>query len=288
MEQARYGQPTGNDMHGIRQIRYDDNNRFKYIRITNMERSSGTPNNFQVCLGNDPLLDRCIEIQAVTVSFPNIGYNVSAGKNNNTFTITFLGGPTIVNVTFPDGFYTTGDILTQLNAIVPPAGTFTATQDPANGRITLTSTTTLFTTNGSSIFPNTSSLNSYMGFTIPSDPAGSLSVTAQSRPSLNGDTMFYVHSSDLAINATYLDNTLTGGGTADVNGFISCPINVPYNTYQTYAPIDRDRITFGRYPRTVKNLNITLRNDFGRLATFGDNDVVTIVLKMFYEIDARN
>ena len=288
MESMRYGQPTGNDMHGIRQIRYDDNNRFKYLRITNVERTSGTPNNFLVTLGNDPILDRCVEIQVVSATIPNVGYNVSASKNNNTFTVTFLPPSGGSSFTLPDGFYTTGDILTQLNAIVPFAGTFTAVQDPFNGKITLSSSVVPFVINGSSVFPNTASLNSYMGFTQPSNPAGSLSVTAQGRPTLSGDTMFYVHSSDLAINATYIDVTDSRGGTNDVNGFLSIPINVPYNTYQTYQPIERDRVTFGRYPKSVKNIQITLRSDFGRLLTLTDNDVVTIVFKMFYEVDARN
>ena len=54
-----YGQPTGNDFSAIRTAKWQDTNRFKYIRINNQERSSGTPTNFQVNLGNDPMLDRC-------------------------------------------------------------------------------------------------------------------------------------------------------------------------------------------------------------------------------------
>lgn len=287
MESSRYGQPTGNDLHGIRQIRYDDNNRFKYIRVTNIERSSGTPNNFQICLGNDPILDKCIEIQLVSASIPNMGYNVSEARGNNIFSVTFLPN-TVASITLVDGQYTTAQILTQINTIVPPTGTFVATQSALTGKITLTSSSASFVINGSSIFPNTTGINSYLGFTTTSPLGGSLVWTADGRPALYGDTMFYVHSSDLAINATYLNNTLSGGGTNDVNGFISIPINVPYNTYQTYQPIERDRVTFGRYPKSVKNIQFTLRSDFGRILTLTDNDVVTIVLKMFYEVDARN
>lgn len=287
MEVSRYGQPTGNDMHGIRTIKYDDNNRFKYIRVTNLERSSGTANDFLVCLGNDPILDKCVEIQVVSVTFPNVGYNITGAKNNNIFRITFLPA-TPISLLIPDGQYTTAQLLTIINAIVPSAGTFTAVQDPITGKIVLTSTIIQFVIGGSSIYPNTTGVNSYLGFTTTSPVGGTLSWTANSRPALGGDTMFYVHSSDIAINATYLDNTLDGGGTHDVNGFISIPIVTPYNTYQVYHPIERDRVTFGRYPRTVKNIHFTLRTDFGRLATLGENDVATIVLKMFYEIDSRN
>lgn len=287
MEHSRYGQPTGNDLHGIRTISYDDNNRFKYLRITNMERSGGSANDFTVTMGTDPVLDKCIEIQVVSVTIPNVGNNVSTQKGNNIFSIDFLPN-NVRTVVVPDGYYTTAELIALINTIVPPSGSFTATQSITTGKITLTSSAVPFVISGSGIYQNPTRLNSYLGFTTTSPAVGVLTHTADSRPSLSGDTMFYVHSADIAFNATYLNNELSGGGNADVNGFISIPVNVPHNTYQTYRPIDRDRITFGRYPKSVKNLRFTLRTDFGRILTLGDNDLVTIVLKMFYEVDARN
>ena len=85
-----YGQPTGNDFSAVRTAKWQDTNRFKYIRINNQERSSGTPTNFQVNLGNDPLLDRCEQIQLISCIIPNVGFNVSALIGNNTFTIQFI------------------------------------------------------------------------------------------------------------------------------------------------------------------------------------------------------
>jgi hypothetical protein len=279
-----YGQPTGNDFSAVRTAKWQDTNRFKYIRINNQERSSGTPTNFQVNLGNDALLDRCEQIQLMSCIIPNVGFNVSAKIGNNTFTIEFAGSPPTILV-IPDGFYTTADILTILNTIPAPLGTIVFTQDPITGSIVATSSALNITIIGSASFPNTSGLNSYLGFT--SIQSASLIIASQSRPALNGDTIFFIHSAELGMNVTYLDTKTSGGLVNDVNGMFSVPVTVPYNQIQSYIGQAEDRIVFGRRTRSVRNFNITLRTNNGRELVLGENDQVVIVLKAIFSVDQR-
>jgi hypothetical protein len=280
-----YGQPTGNDFSAVRTAKWQDTNRFKYIRINNQERSSGTPTNFQVNLGNDSLLDRCEQIQLMSCIIPNVGFNVSAKIGNNNFTIQFAGSPSVTIINIPDGFYTTADILTILNTIPAPSGTIVFTQDPITGSIIATSSAIAITIRGSASFPNTSELNSYLGFTATQGP--SLVITSQSRPALNGDTIFFIHSAELGMNITYLDTKTTGGLLNDVNGMFSIPVTVPYNQIQSYIGQAEDRIVFGRRTRSIRNFNITLRTNNGRELVLGKNDQVVIVLKAIFSVDQR-
>lgn len=275
-----YGQPTGNDFSAVRTAKWQDTNRFKYLRINNQERTSGTPTNFQINLGNDPILDRCEQIQLISCIIPNVGFNVSAKIGNNTFTIQFAGFPETILV-ISDGFYTTADILTLLNAIPAPSGTIVFTQDPITGSIIATSSALSITIRGSPSFPNTSGLNSYLGFTSTQT---SLVITSQSRPALNGDTIFFIHSADLGMNITYLDTKTSGGEINDVNGMFTIPVTVPYNQVQSYVGQPEDRIVFGRRTRSVRNFNITLRTNNGRELTLGENDQVVIVMKAVFAV----
>lgn len=281
---GNYSQPIGNDFSAVRTAKWQDTNRFKYIRVSNQERTSGTPSNFQVNLGNDTLLDRCEQIQLISAVIPNVGFNISAAIGNNQFNIFFLPS-TPASIIIPDGQYTTAELLTLINAIVPPAGRFVATQNPNTGRITLTASATQFVVAGSRSFPNTSGLNSYLGFTTTSPGSGSLVWTAETRPALYGDTVFFIHSPELGMNITYLDTVTTGGQTNDVNGMFTIPVNVPYNAVQTYQAEAEDRVVFGRRTRSVRNFTIVLRTNNGRELVLGENDQVVIVMKAVFAVD---
>ena len=279
-----YSHPVGNDFSAVRTAKWQDTNRFKYIRVSNQERTSGTPSNFQVNLGNDTILDRCEQIQLISAVIPNVGFNISAAIGNNQFNIFFLPG-TPASFIIPDGQYTTAELLALLNAVVPPAGTFVATQNPNTGRITLTSSVTAFVVAGSRSFPNTSGLNSYLGFTTTSPGAGSLVWTAETRPTLYGDTVFFIHSPELGANITYLDTLTTKGQTNDVNGMFTIPVNVPYNSVQTYQAEAEDRVVFGRRTRSIRNFTIVLRTNNGRELVLGENDQVLLVMKAVFAVD---
>lgn len=183
-------------------------------------------------------------LQVVSVSIPNSGYNVSGAIGNNTFTITWPAQPP-VSVVLIDGFYTAAGIITLLNtAVVPPATyTFTMAQDPNSRRLYISSNNP-FTVQGSPSYPNTSSLMSYLGWTQPS-VLNAVSF-ADTVPSLQGDTVFYIHSPTLSLNMTYLDTRETEGLLFDVNSLLMIPITVPYGVYQSYQGTTQDKLIFGR------------------------------------------
>ena len=281
-----YGIPTGNDPIGFKTTRFEDTTRYKFIRVSNQERSTGTPSAFSVNLGNDPVLDRCVMLEPVSVSIPNLSYIISAAKGNNRFHILFLPA-TDASFTVPDGNYSTANLIALINLIVPPSGTLVASQNAATGLITITATTSPFVLLGSSTFPNTSGMNSYLGFTSPSPPGGTLVWTADSIPSLQGDTVFYLHSPTLSLNMTYLDTFASQGQLFDVNSFLMIPISVPHGTYQTYEGQEHDKIVFGRKGRSIRNFDIVLRANHGRLLDLTENQEFVITFKMFYDGNAR-
>ena len=281
---GKYSQPIGNDFSAVRTAAWQDTNRFKYIRVSNQERTSGTPSNFQVNLGNDTILDRCEQIQLISAVIPNVGYNISAAVGNNRFHILFLPN-TDASFTVPDGNYSTSDLIARINLVIPPTGSLTASQNANTGLITITTTTSPFVLLGSPTFPNTSGMNSYLGFTTPSPPGGSLTWAGQSRPALFGDTVFFVHSPELGANITYLDTLTTGGQTNDVNGMFTIPVSTPYNTIQTYQGEDEDRVVFGRRTRSIRNFTIVLRTNNGRELALGGNDQVILVMKAIFAVD---
>lgn len=283
-----FSQPTGNDIAAVRTAKWQDTNRFKYIRVSNLERTSGSPSNFTVNLGNDTLLDRCEQIQLVSAAIPNVMYNISDAFGNRTFSITWSVPLTTLTYDFAPGQYSVAQIITALLAgIVPPgAYTFTLAQDPSTGLITAGSTGA-FTIPGSLTFPsNTTSLNSYLGFTSTQAPA--LSQTAQQRPVLYGSTMMFIHSPELGSNITYLDTLTSGGQTNDVNGCFAIPVNVPYNVVQTYQGSEEDRIVYGRRTRSVRNFSIILRTNNGvEMTDILDNTPIYITLKAVFSVDQR-
>lgn len=275
--------PIGNDYDAVRTSDVKSTNRFKYIRISNQERTSGTPSNFQVVLGNDPTLDRCTEFRLMTAIIPNVGLNVSAAIGNNFFRYQFPPNP-VISHPIPDGFYNISQLLLLLNALpAPPLGSLIFSQSQTTGQIIATSTISPLIIFGSRTFPNTSGINSYLGYGQDTGPA--LTVESQTRPSLFGDTVFYIHSPELATNITYLDTLLTGGQTNDVNGMFTIPVTVPYNSIQSYIGQEEDRVIFGRRGKSVRNFTIVLRGNNGRELVLGENDQVIIVLKAIFSVD---
>jgi hypothetical protein len=198
---------------------------------------------------------------------PNVGFNVSENIGNNVFRIQFAGSP-VTFLTLPDGYYTTADILTFLNTnITAPSGTIVFSQDPITGCIIATSSAVAITIIGSASFPNTTGLNSYLGFTSERGP--SLVIT------------------ELGMNITYLDTKTSGGLINDVNGMFTIPVTVPYNQIQSYIGQPEDRVVFGRRTRSIRNFNITLRTNNGRELVLAENDQVVIVIKALFSVDQR-
>ena len=267
---------AGNSFSGQLVRQHDDNERYTFVRISSKERRNGDPYNFVANFGNDIKLDNITEIHLMQASIPNIMNNVSAEIGNNTFTYTgaVSGAQQVV---FTDGFYTTAQIMARLeseiNIAIAPS-TITVTQDAFTKKIVFT------ITGAETITYDNTGLNFTVGFTSSIGPIGV--VSAQALPTLNGATVFYVHSTEMSNNNTILISN--GSNIADVNGAFTIPISVPYGLYQNYTGNENlDRIVFGRTGRSLRNFRITTRTNGGRLASeITDNFEIILVLKVLY------
>jgi hypothetical protein len=270
---------TGDRLEGTLVTQHDDTKAYKFYRISNKERNRGTPYSFNVSFGNDTRLDRITEAHLISASIPNVFPNVSTAKGNSTFqaTGTIAGA---ISFVVPDGQYTTTQLMAQLKvqidlAIAP--STVAIVQDAVTNKITFTVTgaeTIIYLSEASG-----STLAPFIG--ILNDSPALAVYTTDSTPALNGESVFYVHSTELAQNSTYLN---TSQNITDVNGFITIPVTVPYGAYQNYQPTENlDRSVYGRSGKSIRGLNITLRGNRGRLLTeLTDNFEMVVVVKCMF------
>jgi hypothetical protein len=274
---------SGNKLEGETVHKYDETIRFKYLRISNQEKLSGTPNVFRVSFGNDPRLGQVCSVRVVSAMIPNTGYNISPEIGNQRIIINFtLAG--LYDTTIPAGFYNIGQLITYLttdiNAVIFP-NTISILQDPITQRLTFTVTGAeqLQIVGGPSFpYANNSTLAPFLGATdLLIGPATSL--TVPSFPNLRGDTMFYVHCNQIANNSTYLNS---GMNILDVNGLISIPVNAPWGAVQTYLGKDYDRIIYGMNCKSINEFDISLYRNHGRLLDLDPNEEATIVLKFTF------
>lgn len=266
----------GNSFSGQLVRQHDDNERYTFLRISSKERTNGQPYNFVADLGNDVKLDNITEIHLMHASLPNIMNNVSVVLGNNEFTYTgTISGPQ--TILFTDGFYTTSQIIARLqseiNLAIAPS-TIAVAQNAITGKITFT------ITGAETIQYDNTGLNFTIGITEPIPAVGA--VSAQALPTLNGSTLFYVHSTEMSNNNTLLISD--GSNIEDVNGAFTIPISVPFGVYQNYVGNENlDRIVFGRTGRSLRKFRIVIRTNGGRLATeITDNFEVVLVLKVLY------
>lgn len=276
------GRGYGNDLDGIKVVQHDDTYRRKIFRCSNQERQSGTANSWITNLGNDPRLSQIIETHVMSVSIPNTSPNVSSSIGNDTFTATFtIAG--VVTFAIPAGFYSTSALMAYIqagiNAAITPSVS-TITQDPVTNRITIAITTgaETFVLTGGSTFPITSAstISPFLGFTSATTGAPAASATAPSLPQLQGSTMFFVHSNQLALNSTYLPTV--GQNPNDVNGLVAIPVTVPWGVTQDYIGQDNDRIIYGRFGKNMNTFDLTLRTNHGRLLDLDDNQEAIVNL----------
>ena len=273
---------SGDNLAGLQVIQHDDTKNYKFYRISSKERVSGTPYDFKINIGNDTTLDRITEIHLISVSVPNVFPNISSNIGNNNFvaTATIAGA---INFTVPTGFYTTAKLMaelqTQINAVIGPS-TIAITQNSITDKIeyVITGAETIDFLSSASGNP----MAPYIG--ILSDSGATGSYVSDATPALNGETMVYIHSSTLARNSTYLSSNT--GTLIDVNGAFTIPINVAYGAYQTYQATELDRQVYGRFGTSIRNFNIVLRGNGGRLLTeITDNYETVITIKVFWHTE---
>ena len=195
-----------------------------------------------------------------------------------------LGGVTSVEptITIEPGFYSTTTLLTALKtamdtALIPVAGTIDFTQDAITNKISFTTTSLDGVTFFNTDFRPTSTLSPFLGINeniIPITTSG----TFDSMPSLQGETMAYIHSKDISASRTRLSLDALS-----VSCCISIPIDVPFLVTQSYLPaqMETNKIIFNTQT-DLATLNIRLRAQDGRILPLSPNEKLIIVLKMYY------
>lgn len=267
---------SGDALEGLEVRTHSDTKHYKILRVSSKERVSGEPYDFLCNFGNDARLDRITEIHFMNASIPNVANNISATIGNNVFT--YMGTVSGLNtVVFSDGFYSTSQVIARLeseiNLAIAPS-TISVQQNSITGKITFT------VTGAETISYDNTGLNLTIGITEPIPAVGATS--AQGLPALNGGTVIYVHSVDIANNVTYLSSDT--GNVVDVNGAFTVPVNVPYGVYQTYqGEPETDRQVYGRNGKSLKQMRVLIRGNGGRLLTeITDNFEVVLVFKVFW------
>lgn len=254
-------------------------NNFQYIRITNKNRTTGTPSDFTYSLSNNSVLHsvKAVWIQSVTV--PHVFYNVDTF--NNTLKVDF--NAFLMDLTISPGFYSAAALMseleTQINAVIAP-DTVTITLNNITGKINF-----LFSSPGAKFYstdtqPDLSALAPYLGI-ITTTAGGLTSYDADQIPSLQGEQMIYLHSKQINLGNTTIATDATHN--RQISTFCSIPVRVPFLSviyYESFGA-DTDLITM-EGDRDFANLSFKLRSVDGRLLKLGDNHELTIVLKCFY------
>jgi hypothetical protein len=274
---------SSNELPGQLVRTHSDSRRYKYLRISSKERPIGDePYNFECAFGPDIRLDHMVDLHLHSVSIPNIGNNISLDIGNSSLFIDFtIAG--IQTFVIPNGYYSTASLMnsltTQINAIIAPS-IITIAQDPVTNLISFTITAGPETFQILGILGG-STLAPYIGIYNNSAPAIT-TYTTTSIPNLYGSTYYYIHSSDIGSNLTYVLSN--NGQVNDVNGMFSIPVNTPYGAMQTYlADNENDQIVFGQSAQSLRRFRITIRTNGGRLLTeLPTNSEVVIILKAFW------
>lgn len=252
---------------------------FQYIRITNKNRTTGTPSNFTYSLTNNTFLHGVSAVWIQAVTFPNVFYNVNTHNNKLKLDYNAIQ----MELTVTPGFYSAASILseleTQINAAITPE-TVTITIDSITGLINF-----LFFSSGAQIYstdtePTLSTLAPVLGI-YTTTASGLMSYTADGIPSLQGEQMVYLHSKQINLGNTSI--ATDANNNRQVSTFCSIPVTVPFLNVVHYESFgaDTDLIEMDGN-RDIASLSIKLRSVDGRILELGDNHELTIVLKCFY------
>jgi hypothetical protein len=264
---------------------------FKYLRISNFNRVSGTPSNFVMDLSNETNLHNATSVWIDAVTVPNVFYNIDTHNNRLDFRAINLGGaPNVVTfITVPSGFYTIIELLTAIKtamdtAMIPVTGTVDFTHDDITNLVSFTTTgldsLEIFIYNSTT---GESTMSPFIGnlTTLSVAPTGTFS----GMPTLSGESMIYLHSKDINLGNTVIStfNTSAPNSNRNVSAFCSIPVKVPFlaNIHYKSKGSPTDNIVI-EGTKDLCNCNIKLRARDGRILTLGENHELTIVLKVFY------
>jgi len=257
------------------------------------------------------------EMSIGTATIPYSWYNISSLYGNNKMTINFpyLATTYTMNITFPDGFYTTNDINNYIQLQCLNNGLY-LTYGGQNYYFISFSTNTNYYTNQIvfSLVPTTVASGAYAGYTVPTTGYWSTSnglptvtstpyvtfPTSSSLGSVLGFTAGIYPDSPYTSNATKQSNVTPVGST--VNGIVlrcnllsnsitmpsdilDCiPINATFGSNITYSPT---------YPKWIKlkdgtynNMTITLTDqNYNTIYARDPNLIITFMIRQRSNIE---
>lgn len=251
----------------------DSENTIK-LRVSAYNAQTSTPWDFTAYFGNNAVLDQAKSIELITCSISHTVPNISADQGNNVFELITTSGTFTYVV--PQGFYSASQLSTilqpLLNAFISPSVSSFTIQSDGLFNITITS--------GPAQIRNSAnnSVGSLLGYETLN--AFTTSLTADVLPTLQGITYFHIVSKQTGSNC-YTNNSLTS--TNYNTCLFSVPVLVPFgfmNVFQNNN--DQERVRF-RGQLSLKNLDITLQDEKGRVLTDMDpRSTVELILKVIY------
>ena len=252
----------------------------KYVRISNLDRISGTPSEFTINLSNEYALRECTHFWVQYVTMPHVFNNITNSNNVLDFQASTNVPPLTINgsVIIPVGQYNITQLLNEINtqinaqlvAMVGASVTFTLNVITSKIEVSFIGITIF------SLFSGGSSMSQSIGLTdnivTSSSPA-----LFQNIPSLSGPNMIYLHCKEVNLANTILSiNT-------PVSSFASIPVTVPYLGTIVYDAkgSNIDLIMFKGF-RDMSNITVKIRSQSGEILQLGDNHEIIIVFKIFY------
>ena len=260
------------------------NSKSRFVRISSEDKSIGTNNRFSIDLAsNGGIIDNVKGFIVHSAQVPNIFDNINS--RNNVVRIFQFGSP-VVDIVVPPCYYTLSDLVDYLNTtiagIIPPTNfvlTFAITGNFPCQKVSATQTGTtpgVFLEFGeNNIWETLGFETAAPGITIDDGDT----VIATNPPNLIGETECYIHSRVLCPN-----NLSEASGTFSVVDKID--LNEPYGS-MCYTNYNNDTTHQKNYfpfetRKTLRTIDINLRNRTGDLLVLPNNFTFTMMLKIFY------
>lgn len=273
------------------------NSKSRFVRISSEDKSIGTNNRFTVDLqSNGGIIDNVKGFIVHSAQVPNVFNNVASYNNNLIISFPGPSTETDININITEGYYLIDDLITLINnrlafEIANNGDTYTfvlskvgifpnqiieflATGLSAGACVLFTSETSILPSLGVESTPNAIAPN------IPFTIVDSNPTFAQNIPNLLGETEVYIHSRTLAPN-----NLSEASGTFSVVDKIN--LDEPFGSmcYQDYENDMTHQVRYFPYEskKTLRTVDINLRNRTGQLLVLPSNFNFTMMIKIFYK-----
>lgn len=255
------------------------NSKSRFLRLSSEDKTLGTNGRFTIdLLSSGGIIDNVKGYIVHSIEAPNVFDNIPTYANQLRL-IKTTGG-VIYDLVIPNSYYYIDDLITQLQttintAIGPDSVAVTKTGIFPVEKINFVFTGDTYTFEFST---GQSTISDRIGLTADIGPAAN--ITMQNIPNLIGETELYVHSRTLAPN-----NLMEGTGSFSVVDKLN--LDQPFGV-MCYSNFNNDSTHFKKYfpfesLKTIRTINITIRNRTGQILTLPENFNLTMMLTLFYK-----